>query len=191
MGIYKQPTIYKCGNGGNSIDVHESIIEYYDDWEDVSNEFQLRSDVSLYKIQTDGTPVTTNINDLGAMFSKNGGLIYFQKDRRVTKTSQMVADNWNTFIKYVGNKFKTPYSAGTNGSIILNSFVYPNDISRGALLFNITRQNSMSSASYGQIRWTGNLNDDTVNGISCKIIVNNGNCYGINLFQMCFTVIPN
>lgn len=191
MGIYKQPTIYKCGNSGNSINVHESIIEYYDDWEDVSNEFQLRSGVSLYKIQTDGTPVTTNINDLGAMFSKKGGLIYFQKDRRVTKTSQMNANNWNPFIKYVGNKFKTPYSAGTNGKIILNSFVYPTDISRGALLFNITRQDSQSSASYGQIAWTGNLNDDTVNGISCKIIINNGNCYGINLFQMCFTVIPN
>lgn len=191
MEIYKQPTIYNYANGGNSIDVHESIIEYYDDWVDISNEFQLRAGVSLYKLQNDGTPITTNINDLGAMFSKKGGLVYFQKDRRVTKTSQMVADNWNTFIRYVGNKFKTPYSDGGNGAIVLNSFVYPNDISRGALLFNITRQNSLTSSSYGQVIWTGNLNDDTVNGISCKIIIDNGNCYGINLFQMCFSVKPN
>ena len=191
MGVNNGQSIYNSGVGGNSIEIHESIIDYYDDWVDVSNEFQLRSGVSLYKIQNDGTPVTTTINDLGAMFSKNGGIVYFQKDRRVTKTTTMVVDNWNPFIKYVGNKFKTPYSDGANGAIVLNSFVFPKDISRGAQLFNITRQNSQSSASYGLVVWTGNLNDDTVNGISCKIIIDNGNCYGINLHQMCFSVTPN
>lgn len=180
--IYKQPTIYKIGNGGNGEAVYNSILEYSDDWKNITEDFSL-VDGSLVYIDNNQQG---NVSDLNIKFSKKLGTIYFDCAKAwLIANHTLTVGIWNRFLIYNGNEFETVLNGGTNPSP--NSFSLPYDVNRGMTLMNLTTS-TFTTSDFGVIGYVGTTSLDS--GIAVKRISNFQSPTGVVIDKCVFSVIP-
>lgn len=135
--IYKEPTIYKQGYYPE-IEVHEHVLEYADDWIDISNEFSIESGFNVYKaFNTIG-----DVSDLKILYSEKIKAIYFNNDYgAIASNTKIPFDNsWKIVLTYNGNRFNT---------IMQNYMLYPIDVNRGVIIDNLTTAYGATTPSLG------------------------------------------
>lgn len=181
--VYNETTVYKQGS---ELEIHENVLDYANDWIDISNEFSL-SDGKIFK--DDGTETT--INELGALYSHDKGLLYFSKKSKIQYNPGLLIA-WRAPLHYNGSRFYSPDNDYTNTPRLL-TFGYPTDVNRGVTFFYLYRQNGGSSTDYfGGIAFIGNPGSDPKDkGLGSKIYVTGTDSppYGFSLYQCCFKVV--
>lgn len=105
--IYKQPSIYKIGDGGSSTFVQKNILELADDWEDISLDFSLQN-ANIYVGNWDAGSVA----DLKILLSKQLQVFYFSEPNTRILSNNELSSNWTSVLKYEGNDFKTALNTG-------------------------------------------------------------------------------
>lgn len=124
--ICKAPTIYKNGDY-SGIETHKHVLEYADDWIDISNEFSISSGFNVYKAHN----VLGNVADLKIKYSEQIKAIYFDNDYgAIARNTKIPFDNsWVMLLTYNGNRFN---------KIEQNFMLYPVDVNRGITIDSLT-----------------------------------------------------
>lgn len=184
--IYIEPTVYKQDNG-SEIEIHNSILEYANDWIDISREFILYNG-KIYK--SDGTEGT--VNDLGALYSFSKQFLYFQNNVKLQYNDGLITNGWRCPLHYNGNRFYNPETDSTNNPS-RNMFLYPTDVDRGIILSNLYSQNGGASTDFfGVVACPGKSNEDPENrGFGARVYIEgSGNYpYAFSLYKCCFKVV--
>lgn len=169
--IYKQPSIYKIDGENGGMAIKESIIDMADDWEDVSDQFELTNSFTLKAI--DQTNI--NVEDSGIIFSKKLSVIFFSKQVYLCSTSDIPKDNyWHGSLSLKANsRFYDLRDTGVSdvNKMSITNYVYPADINRG---INLHIMNHLLSPNISSTDWLGVLaytGPGTPNGISVKIMI--------------------
>lgn len=162
--IYKGAGIYKIGGGNGGMEIKESILDMADDWEDVSDQFELTNSFTLKEL--DQTNI--NVQDARIVYSKKLSVIYIPKDRQIFLCSpnNIVRDN-----NWYGSLSLKQDSRFENA--VLTNYLFPTDINRGMTLHQMYH---LQAANISTTDWlaivyylrpgTGNLT-----GISIKTMM--------------------
>lgn len=179
--IYKEPSIYKMGGDNSEIEIHESILDYADDWEDISTDFQLYSGASIYKNY--GQP--GDISDLKALISRTKKLLYFNDINVRIFGNAIDPTNWNFLLKYIGNEIKFQKDGGVNPTP--NNFLHPTNVRKGTNLFYMVGNNGGTTNDFCFIGWVGSDNTNTYLSYK-RAIDNNTGGLGFLVGQLCFNI---
>ena len=167
-------------NIGVDLELHESILDYADDWVDISNEFSLFSGVTVYT----GPLTQGTVADLKILFSKKLKILYFSNSDCRLVTTSALDFNWRQLLRYNGNRFLTAETGGSNP--YPTDYSYPIDVTKGPLLV-LCCLDFGSTSEYCMQRWVGTNSSDC--GLGAKLILNNGqNSTGVYCSKMAFVV---
>ena len=137
--IYEQPSVYKNGDC-NSIDFSQTVMDLYNDWENISNDFTLLS-ANVYK---DGW-IIGNVSDLGVYLSRAGKLIYFKNACRLVGSS-IFTNSWTSLLRYDGTAFKTYLNTGDiTKNPKRNLLQFPSGVARGHVFDKACKLNDVSN----------------------------------------------
>lgn len=165
------------------VELHENVLDYSDDWIDISNEFTLFSGCSVYT----ANDVMGNVSDLHIKFSAKRKWVYFDcavTARLLRDTKIEKSDSWVPFLRYDGNRIKLPIDGGLFRQ---NDLTFPIDVSRGQTLFLMCASNT-GTTDLCQISYTTRA-DPLLNGIACKKFIDSGDeSYGFLIGQTLWRV---
>lgn len=175
--IYKGAGIYKTGGGGGGGDlqIKESILGMADDWEDVSNQFELTNSFTLKEL--DQTNI--NVQDVGIIYSKKLSIIYIPKDRRIFLCSpnNIIRDN-----QWHGSLSLKQDSRFENA--VITNYVFPSDVNRGMTLHQMYH---LQAPNISTTDWLGILiyaGPGAVNGIAVKIMMSGDSGSAAQAFEI-------
>lgn len=185
MGIYNTPTIYNQVYP-IGLQIKESILDMADDWEDVSDQFELTNGFNLiYQNKTN-----VNVTDAGIIYSKKLSIVFFSKPVFLYSPSDILDSSWHGGLSLKSNsRFYDPRDTGVTGVYKMNitNFVFPTNVNRGTMLdIMFADGNPLPSIDcLGKIQYVG---PGTPTGISVKIYTrgNAGNVRAFNLDRLCF-----
>lgn len=173
--IYKGAGIYKAGAGGGEIPLHESILQYANDWQTTNSDWVLGPNTTCKVRMTGMPPQTVNLNDaFDFLLSKEIKILYVKN--KLMDVAGIVFDNpinddyWHPLARYVGSDFET-FFMGDAHNPILTDYFYPIDVNRGIKLFQYYNSDLNSSPNFGTIAYTGSLNNIPNSGISIKMAI--------------------
>jgi hypothetical protein len=162
--IYTGAGIYKAGaeGGGGNLQIKESILDMADDWEDVSDQFELTNSFTLKEL--DQTNI--NVQDAGICYSKKLSVIYIPKDRQIflCSPSNIARDN-----KWYGSLSLKQDSRFENA--VITNYVFPSDVNRGMTLHQMYH---LQSPNISTTDWLGivyYIGPGNLNGISIKTMM--------------------
>ena len=176
--IYKGAGIYKAGAGENAgLQIKESILDMADDWEDITNDWSLYSETSIFKRDSSGVVIPGSLDDVSILLSrklklffiqnKNNDRVYFVADRIFP------ADDWKTLLEYHGTDFETTGQNYDNNPV-RTDFIFPSDINRGESLFQEHKKDGGGIGTrngFGIIVFTGTKGETSNNGISFRHMI--------------------
>lgn len=153
------------------MEIKEDIISMADDWEDVSDQFELINSFTLKEL--DKTSI--NVENAGIIFSKKLSIIFFSKRIFLCSVNDIHNDNdWHGGLSLKSN---SRFYDKRDSSIIdaykmdISNFVFPSNVNRGITLhtmFHLSSPNISTTNWLGLILYTGPANP---NGISVKIMI--------------------
>lgn len=165
------------------VELHEYVLDYSDDWIDISNEFTLLSGCSVYTANN----VVGNVADLHIKFSAKRKWVYFDcpvTARLLRSTKIEKTDAWVPLLRYDGGRLKLPIDGGLFRQ---NDLTFPVDVSRGQTLF-LMCSSTVGTTDLCQISYTVK-SDPLLNGIACKKFIDSGDeSYGFLVGQTLWRV---
>ena len=186
MGIYNTTTIYNQGQT-RGLQIKESILDMADDWEDVSDQFELTNGFNL--INQNKTNV--NVLDAGIIYSKKLSIVFFSKSVFLYSPSNILRDAaWHGGLSLKSNsRFYDPRDTGVTGVYKMNitNYIFPTNVHRGTTLdIMFADGNPLPSIDWlGKVQYVGPGNPT---GICVKLYTtgNIGNVRAFTLERLCF-----